>query len=120
MFKFIQKILFCLLLIITTSHAAPFQNGSFENNSALWENEGGGNPNDHLPDSEQDLTGWLITNLNNNNYLQWFKSSPSRGAPQNGDYFIEHCSGWTARLSQIFDTISGQEYQVSFYYKPYN
>ncbi|MFT6263624.1 MAG: hypothetical protein ACJAQ0_001494, partial [Dasania sp.] len=115
MFKFIQKILFCLLLIITTSHAAPFQNGSFENNSALWQNNFGGYA-DSLPSNEQDLTGWTIEYVGGlRNAIHWVKNWAG-GPPQDGTYYI--IPTWHddhMRLWQVFDTVIGQEYQVNFY-----
>ncbi|MFT6212245.1 MAG: hypothetical protein ACJARD_000364, partial [Alphaproteobacteria bacterium] len=117
MFKFIQKILLCLLLIITTSHAAPFQNGSFENNSALWQNNHGGYL-DILPSYEQDLTGWTIEHLSGpHNGVLWTKNWAG-GPPQDGTYYMIptwHTDLHHMRLWQTFDTVIGQEYQVNFY-----
>ena len=52
----------------TSLHAAPFQNGDFEQISALWSSEGVGY--DRLNDSEQDLTGWTIEILSGST-LEW-------------------------------------------------
>ncbi|MFT6072960.1 MAG: hypothetical protein ACJAXL_001511, partial [Alphaproteobacteria bacterium] len=118
MFKILPKILFCLLLIITTSHAAPFQNGSFEDDSTLWDDEhGSSNLNfDNISPVEQDLTGWTIEQVaGSNNQIGWSSKFSSTSATY-GTYYI--MAAWNVnqmRLWQVFDTVIGQEYQVNFY-----
>ncbi|MFT6213320.1 MAG: hypothetical protein ACJARD_001455, partial [Alphaproteobacteria bacterium] len=118
MFKFIQKILFCLLLVITTSHAAPFQNGSFEQDSTLWV-DGSGSASydfDLLPPSEQDLTGWTIEHVAGaNTDIIWYAHIEGINA-QSGTYFINTAYLRNQmRVWQTFDTVIGQEYTISFY-----
>jgi hypothetical protein len=115
MFEFIQKILLCLLLIITTSHAAPFQNGSFEDDSALWQDNDRGFA-DILSQAEQDLTGWTIEHVAGvHNFVHWARNWLG-GLPQYGAHYmvIAYWQGHM-RLWQTFDTVIGQEYQVNFY-----
>ena len=132
MFKFIQKILFCLSLVIATSNAAPFQNGSFEQDSALWVeyNYLGSNGFSNVNPSAQRLTGWNIEEIiiavpnyggsSPNRGMQWYKSSTSAHA---GEYYLKFYTAdyeqetIYARLSQIFDTIIGKKYEVKFYRK---
>ncbi|MFT6071636.1 MAG: hypothetical protein ACJAXL_000163, partial [Alphaproteobacteria bacterium] len=119
MFKILPKILFCLLLIITTSHAAPFQNGSFEEDSALWVDDYGSTTYDYdeLFINEQDLTGWTIQHLagSSNQLIFWSSVFSNALSAKSGTYFIVPSYSSQMRLWQVFDTVIGQEYQVNFY-----
>ena len=96
--------------------AAPFQNGSFENNSALWNNDTTTGI-DNLNASEQDLTGWTIEILSGS-ALEWILAGAYGSALTNGgSYKIEFAGvGATrSRISQIFDTEIGKTYQISYW-----
>jgi hypothetical protein len=103
----------CIMFCVTYTHAAPFQNGSFENNSALWNDEGN---LDGLNASEQDLTGWTIEILAGS-HLEWLLNSIySTRLSGSGNYNIELAGGATqSRVSQIFDTVAGKNYQIQYY-----
>ena len=109
------KTLFSFYLIffigITTVYSAEFQNGSFEEDDTLWTNELSNI--DFLNASEQDLTGWTIEILAGDK-IDWFHD----GTAQEGSYHIQLAgTPATARVSQIFDTVSGREYEVVYYLK---
>jgi hypothetical protein len=110
--------MWCMMFCVTYTHAAPFQNGSFENNSALWDNNIAGVV-DNLNASEQDLTGWTIEILAGG-HLEWRTDNPG-GLSGGGTYSIELAGNPSqTRVSQIFDTVAGKNYQITYWLVPYN
>jgi hypothetical protein len=70
---------------------------------------------DFLSPSEQDLTGWTIEHVAGGANIIWYAYFEGINA-QSGTYFISSAyNGNQMRLWQTFDTVIGQEYQVSFY-----
>jgi choice-of-anchor C domain-containing protein len=105
--EFIMKKIICLSIIILSlifysmTFALPFQNGSFET---------GPNPGTFITLSagNTSINGWTVTQ-GSIDYIgsYWAASDGSRSIDLNGEY-------QQGGIGQIFDTIFGQNYLVSF------
>lgn len=121
------SIIFYLILSISVSVAVPFQNGSFEG-LAIWSQETEGMclfscsyySYDYVGGTR--LPGWTIEN----SVAEWnWNDAPNGATPsplsQDGIYYLSffekpgHMGANIIKISQIFDTVSGKEYEVSYY-----
>ena len=85
------KYIFTIFLLLNTASlsAAPFQNGSFEEDDGLYDSTF-----DVLGDSEQDLTGWVITDVVGSHTVDWCLTLNCGGtsgalAAHDGNYYLE-------------------------------
>ena len=93
--------LFFALAITGVVHAAPFQNGSFEN--------GSGAPASltTLGPGDTSITGWTVTG----NGIDWIGTY---WVAANGTYSLDLSAGAAGGIQQTFDTVAGHNYSVTF------
>lgn len=93
--------LFFALAITGVVHAAPFQNGSFEN--------GSGAPASltTLGPGDTSITGWSVTG----NGIDWIGTY---WMAANGTYSLDLSAGAAGGIEQTFDTVAGHDYSVTF------
>jgi choice-of-anchor C domain-containing protein len=89
------------LAITGVVHAAPFQNGSFEN--------GSGAPASltTLGPGDTSITGWTVTG----NGIDWIGTY---WVAANGTYSLDLSAGTAGGIEQTFDTVAGHDYSVTF------
>jgi choice-of-anchor C domain-containing protein len=89
------------LAITGVVHAAPFQNGSFEN--------GSGAPASltTLGPGDTSITGWSVTG----NGIDWIGTY---WMAANGTYSLDLSAGAAGGIEQTFDTVAGHDYSVTF------
>lgn len=85
----------------SVAHAAPFQNGSFEN--------GSGAPASltTLGPGDTSITGWTVTG----NGIDWIGSYWTAA---DGAYSLDLSAGAAGGIEQTFDTVAGHNYSVTF------
>ncbi len=122
-FMFLLRIIFFIILCINISIAAPFQNGSFEQDSSKWQdNNGSGSwDTDFLGASEQDLTGWTLVVPSQE--INWITVGPGGlSGGQDGTYclLLGLSTEQGQKAQQAFDTVSGKTYTVSYYVRAWD
>src|SRR5512146_607889 len=93
--------LLMVLAAASVAHAAPFQNGSFENGSGAPASLATLGPGD------TSITGWTVTG----NGIDWIGTY---WAPANGTYSLDLSAGAAGGIEQTFDTVAGHNYSVTF------
>ena len=98
---FLSGLVLSIFLVVGTSFAAPFQNGSFEVGTVV-------NPFIEVNVGGTNITGWTVT-AGNVDYIStfWQAYDGARSLDLNGDSL--------GTIAQTFDTISGHSYQVEFW-----